>query len=69
MRKATHRTVLSSEPDTMDLPSGVMATLNTVSVCPSNVDLHSPVANSHTLVREGFGAQISHHSLLLLRSK
>ena len=32
--KSTHRTVLSQEPDTMDLPSGLMATLETVCVWP-----------------------------------
>ena len=31
-REATHRTVLSSEPDTMVLPSGLMATLDTAFV-------------------------------------
>ena len=51
--KSTHRTVLSQEPDTMDLPSGLMATLTILFVCPSNVLLHSPVVRSHTLVRVG----------------
>ena len=37
--ESTHRTVLSSEPDTPVLPSGLMATLHTVLVCPSNVDV------------------------------
>ena len=51
--------MLSQEPDTMDLPSGLMATLVTLSVCPFNVDLHSPVLRSHTLVVwEGFGAKL-----------
>ena len=37
----------------MVLPSGLMATLRTQLVCPSNVDLHSPVVRSHTLCRVG----------------
>ena len=53
MREATHRTVRSSEPDTIVVPSGLMATLLTKLVCPFNVDLHSPVARSHTLRRVG----------------
>ena len=52
-RKWTHRTVWSTEPDTMVLPSGLMATLYTVPVCPSNVLLTSPDARSHTLARVG----------------
>ena len=52
-RKWTHRTVLSSEPETMVLPSGLMATVFTSSVCPSNVLLTSPDARSHTLHRVG----------------
>ena len=60
--EATHRTVLSTAPDTMVLPSGLMATLRTSHVCPCSVLLHSPVASSHTLfVWEGFGGNISHH--------
>ena len=37
----------------MALPSGLMATLSTGSVCPSNVLSTSPVARSHMLVRVG----------------
>ena len=50
--------MLSLEPDTIVLPSGLMATLNTVPLCPSSVLLHSPDARSHTLVVwEGFGGK------------
>ena len=51
---------MSPEPDTIVLPSGLIATLSTHAVCPFNVDLHSPVARSHTLrpVWEGFGAKL-----------
>ena len=52
-QEATHRTVLSPEPDTMVLPSGLMATLHTLSVCPLSVLLTSPDARSHTLARVG----------------
>ena len=37
----------------MVVPSGLIATLITMPVCPSNVRVHSPEATSHTLVREG----------------
>ena len=51
----THRTVLSVEPDAMVLPSGLMATLRTYSVCPTSVLVHSPDIRSHrhTLGRVG----------------
>ena len=52
-REATHRNVWSSDPDMMDLPLGLMATLRTQPVCPWSVDFHSPVASYHTLVRVG----------------
>ena len=51
--EATYRTVSSPEPETMVLPSGLMATLNTLRECPSSVLLHSPDARSHTLRRVG----------------
>ena len=51
------------EPETMVLPSGLMATLSTGSVCPFNVLLTSPDARSHTLVVwEGFGVKFSLNS-------
>ena len=49
----THRTVLSNDPDKMVLPSGLMATLETMSECPSSLHFSWPVAMSHTLVRVG----------------
>ena len=51
--EATHRMVLSHEDDTTALPSGLMATLVTPSVCPSSVLFTSPDARSHTLGRVG----------------
>ena len=67
----THRTVLSYEPDTMVLPSGLMATLLTQDVCPSSVLSSSPEARSHTLrhvgkfriekISHNYKAQISQH--------
>ena len=62
-REATHRTVLSLEPDTMVFPSGLTATLYTPLACPSNILLTWPDARSHTLVREGrFRSKISLNS-------
>ena len=62
-QETTHRTVLSAEPDTMVLPTRLMATLSTLAVCPRNVLLHSPDARSHTLCRVGrFRRQISLNS-------
>ena len=45
----THRTVLSSEPDTIFLWSELMATLLAQLVCPLRVDLHAPDSRSQTL--------------------
>ena len=54
---------MSPEPDTIVLPSGLIATLSTHAVCPSSVLLHSPVVRSHTLVVwEGFGVKFSLNS-------
>ena len=56
--KPTHRTVLSPEPETIVVPSGLIATLFTPYLCPFSVVLHSPVVRSHTLVVwEGFGGK------------
>ena len=49
----THRTVLSVEPDTTVLLSGLMATLSTSPVCPFRVLLTMPVTRSHTLDHVG----------------
>ena len=63
MNTKTHRTVQSSEPDTIVFPSGLTATLRTLSVCPSSVLLTWPDARSHTLaVWEGFGGKFSLNS-------
>ena len=51
---ATHRTVLSPEPDTKALPFGLMATLYTLCpICPCSVLSILPDARSHTLARVG----------------
>ena len=56
--RPTHRTVLSQEPDTMVLPSELMATLATALVCPSSTLFCWPVNASHTLGEwDGFGAE------------
>ena len=49
----THRMVLSSDPDTMVFPSGLMATLLTYSECPSRINFVSPDAASQTLMKCG----------------
>jgi len=51
--QATHRTVLSHEPETMVVPSGLIATLVTALVCPSSLDFSCPETMSHTLGRVG----------------
>ena len=54
----THRMELSSDPETMVLPSEVKATHLTCSECPSSTNLTSPVDASHTLVRQLIYANI-----------
>jgi hypothetical protein len=49
---ATHRNVLSLEPDTRVAPSALSATQVTSLVCPSSVRVHSPVVIDHTLRAE-----------------
>lgn len=45
----SHRTVLSCEPDAALLPSGLMATLLTYSLCPLSSAFCRPVTRSHSL--------------------
>ena len=57
-RWVTHLIVLSSEPETMVFPSLLIATLLTLSVCPSNLAFSLPVSASQIL-QEGHSSMIS----------
>ena len=49
----THRIVLSLDPETIVIPSGLMATLLTSPLCPSSLVFSWPVSMSHTLKDTG----------------
>ena len=57
-RWATHRIVLSHEPETMVLPSELIATLDTGFECPSSLAFSLPVSASQIL-QGGHSSMIS----------
>ena len=57
-RWETHLTVLSYDPETMVLPSKLMATLDTPSECPSSLAFSLPVSTSQIL-QGGHSSMIS----------
>ena len=54
---ATHRIVLSHEPETMVLPSELIATVDTTSECPSSLAFSLPASASQIL-------QVGHSSMI-----
>ena len=54
----TYLIVLSQEPETMVFPSELIATLKTISLCPSSLAFSLPVSASQIL-QEGHSSMIS----------